>query len=215
MINATGLSCLLTALFALPAGYGLWLTATPGRALSDRVGHALHAVMGIAMVAMVWPWGMQLPVGPQVVLFAAGALWFAGAALVRSAGPGGRAARLLGAVPHVVMMAAMAWMADVMNGPAMTAGSAGAGHDMPGMDMSGTGSLSAMTLSRTADQWTAGLLAAALLALGLYRLGQAFDRYRVTGSAPSGVAVLRSEASDRACHAAMAVGMGLMFALLL
>ncbi|MER8029987.1 DUF5134 domain-containing protein [Streptomyces bauhiniae] len=217
MINATGLRLLLTALFVFPTVYALWLTATPGRALSDRVGHALHAVMGVAMVAMVWPWGMQLPVGPQVVLFAAGALWFAVAALVRSAGPGGRAARLLGAVPHVVMMAAMAWMAAAMNGPAMAGGSGGAGHDMPGMDMSGSGALSAMTLSRTADQWTAGLLAAALLALGLYWLGQAFDRFRVTGSASTRVTVpvFRGEASERACHAAMAVGMGLMFVLLL
>ncbi|MFJ4006124.1 DUF5134 domain-containing protein [Streptomyces sp. NPDC090023] len=219
MINAIGLRCLLTAMFALPTVYALWLTTTPGRALSDRVGHALHAVMGVAMVAMVWPWGMQLPVGPQVVVFAAGALWFAVAALVRSAGPGGRAARLLGAVPHIVMMAAMAWMAAVMDGSAMADGSGGADHDMPGMDMSGTGALSTMTLSRTADQWTAGLLAAGLVALGLYWLGQAFDRFRVTESASRGVtlaaSVLRSEASEPACHAAMAVGMGLMFALLL
>ncbi|GAA2332805.1 DUF5134 domain-containing protein [Streptomyces kunmingensis] len=217
MINAIGLRWILTALFVLPTLYALWLTAAPGRAPADRVGHALHAVMGVAMAAMVWPRGMNLPAGPQVVVFSAGALWFAAAALARSSHVNTRTTAVIAALPHIVMMAAMAWMAAVMNGSAMAAGGGGAGHDMPGMDMSGTDATSAMTLSQAADQWTAGLLAVALVALGLRRLAQAFDQGRVAvRPAMHGTTVLvgGGEASEAACHAAMAVGMGVMFVLL-
>ncbi|MFI5859661.1 DUF5134 domain-containing protein [Streptomyces parvulus] len=216
MINATGLRWILTALFVLPACYALWLAATPGRTVVNRVGHALHAVMGAAMAAMAWPWGMDLPAGPQVVVFSAGALWFAGAALARSVRATTRTAALSGALPHVVMMASMAWMAAVMNGSGMAGSMGGAAQDMPGMDMSGTDATSAMTLSQAGDQWTAALFALVLLVLGLRWLAQAFDEQRLASAAPGGrsVAILAGEASEPACHAAMAVGMGVMFALL-
>ncbi|AJE44042.1 DUF5134 domain-containing protein [Streptomyces nodosus] len=217
MINAIGLRWILTALFIVPALHALWLTATSGRAPTNRVGHALHAVMGILMVAMAWPWGMDLPAGPGIVVFSAGALWFTAAAAVRSWASGAHAAALPAALPHIVMMAAMAWMSAVMNGSAGSSGVSGGGHDMPGMDMSGAGAASAMTLSRAGDQWTAGLLAVALVALGLRWLAQAFDRGRVAApAAPPGTAALvsRTEALEPACHAAMALGMGVMFVLL-
>lgn len=115
------------------------------------------------------------------------------------------------------MMAAMAWMAAVMGGSATASGEGGMPQDMPGMDMSGTDATSAMTLSQPADQWTAGLLALVLFVLGLRWLAQAFDLARVTAAAPAsrGATVLvGGEASEPTCHAAMALGMAVMFALL-
>ncbi|WP_250972294.1 DUF5134 domain-containing protein [Streptomyces sp. RKAG290] len=77
-----------------------------------------------------------------------------------------------------------------------------------------------MTLSRAGDQWTAGLLAVALVGLGLLWLSQAFDRGRITTPtvrrpAPLAAALTGSEAAGPACHAAMAIGMAVMFVLLL
>ncbi|MDX3397006.1 DUF5134 domain-containing protein [Streptomyces sp. ME01-18h] len=82
MIAANGLRWILTLMFAAPALYGLWRLARPTTGLTGRVGHLLHAAMGVLMIAMAWPWGMDLAVAPQVVLFTAGALWFVAASLV-------------------------------------------------------------------------------------------------------------------------------------
>jgi hypothetical protein len=217
VINATGLRWILTLLFVLPTLYALWLAATPGRSALSRVGHLLHAVMGAAMAVMTWPWGMNLPVTWQVVLFSAGAVWFAATAAVGSPATDSLRARLFASVPHVVMMLAMAWMAAVMDGSAMSSGGSGAGQqDMAGMDMSGPESLGTMSLTGAGQQWTAGLLALVLTALGLLWLAQAFDRGRVATPSARGPAVaLGGTAADPACHAAMAVGMAVMFVLLL
>ncbi|MFK0121097.1 DUF5134 domain-containing protein [Streptomyces sp. NPDC090994] len=217
MINATGLRWILTALFVLPALHALWLAARPGRTLPNRVGHLLHAVMGGAMAAMAWPWGMDLPTDPQVVLFSVAAVWFAATATLRSPATDSLRTRLLAAVPHVVMMLAMAWMAAVMDGSAMGSGGSGGGHhDMEGMDMSATGAISVMSLTGAGQQWTAALLAVVLTALGLLWLSQAFDRGRVVTAPGRGAAVpVRAEAAEPACHGAMAVGMAVMFVLLL
>nr|WP_250972296.1 DUF5134 domain-containing protein [Streptomyces sp. RKAG290] len=59
------------------------------------------------------------------------------AALARSSETDSRTAGLVAALPHIVMMAAMAWMVAVMDGSAMASGAHGSAADMPGMDMSG------------------------------------------------------------------------------
>ncbi|MFD7711991.1 DUF5134 domain-containing protein [Streptomyces sp. NPDC059786] len=217
MINATGLRWILTVLFVLPTLYALWLAMTPGRTVPGRVGHLLHAVMGAAMAAMAWPWGMDLPVAWQVVLFSVGAVWFAATAAFRSPVTDPLRTRLLVAVPHVVMMLAMAWMAAVMGGSAMSSGGSGGGHhDMEGMDMSGTDAVSTMSLTGAGQQWTAASLAVALTAFGLLWLSQAFERGRVAPASTRGTAVLvQDAAAEPACHGAMAVGMAVMFVLLL
>ncbi|MGP2438331.1 DUF5134 domain-containing protein [Streptomyces sp. JW3] len=218
MINATGLRWILTALFVLPTLYALWLAATSGRSVPSRVGHLLHAVMGAAMAAMTWPWGMGLPVTPQAVLFSAGAVWFAATAAFRSPATDQLRARLLASVPHVVMMLAMAWMAAVMDGSATASGGSGAGHhDMAGMDMSGSGALGMMSLTGAGERWTAALLALVLTVLGLLWLSQAFDRGRVATPSARGTVVLVADgvAAEPACHAAMALGMAVMFVLML
>ncbi|MGW1163154.1 DUF5134 domain-containing protein [Streptomyces sp. NPDC002519] len=218
MIAATGLRWILTAVFALSALHGGWQVARPGYASARRVDHGLHTLMGLAMIAMVWPWGMDLPAAPQVVLFGAGAVWFARTApsLLRSG-----SWLKSGAVPlpHVVMTAAMAWMVAVMASAAMSAGHGGGGAsgDMPGMIMSGGSGTASMSLTGTGERLTAGLLAVVLAVVGLRWLGRAFDRARTARATEPGHDGAGSEeaAFGLACHAAMALGMAAMFVLLL
>ncbi|WGD36958.1 DUF5134 domain-containing protein [Lysinibacter sp. HNR] len=94
------------------------------RAVIDRtrpvqaVGHALHTVMSVVMVAMAWPWWISTPLISQLVFFVLATIWFlmllvlqvftrvtAGAAL-----GGGPWHQLL----HTLMMFAMVWMIVVM-----------------------------------------------------------------------------------------------------
>ncbi|MBI0294703.1 DUF5134 domain-containing protein [Streptomyces sp. PRKS01-29] len=223
MIAATGLRWVLTVLFLVPALSAVWRAVTPGRAgggpgASGRVAHLLHAVMALAMVAMVWPWGMDLPARPQIVLFTLGGVWFAGTALARPA-PVSRTHALSGALPHVVMMGAMAWMAAAMVSSASMSGHGGSGGmaDMPGMDMSGDTGTAAMTLTGTGPRLTAGLLAGVLLLLALRWLARGFDTARLDGTTgPRGLSVpAERDAFDLACHGAMALGMAVTFVLLL
>ncbi|MFJ7630073.1 DUF5134 domain-containing protein [Streptomyces sp. NPDC097595] len=218
MIAATGLRWILTLLFCALAAYGLWRAfAARSHAWSTRLAHGLHAVMALAMFAMAWSWGMDLPASPQVVFFSAAAVWFVVAALALPTGPGPRGRALAGALPHAVMTGAMAWMAAAMSsGMSMGATGGGQAHDMPGMDMSAPGALATMTLSGTGDRWSAGLLALLLLALALGWLAKGFDTGRttprVTGDASSGGAA--HAAWDLGCHWLMALGMAVMFAVM-
>ncbi len=220
MIAASGLRWVLSLMFAVPVAYGVWKSVSPGAGIAERVDHLLHAVMGVLMIAMAWPWGMDLPVLPQVVLFGAGALWFVAAAPFRAPGTS-RGRAVSASLPHVVMMAAMAWMVAAMGSSGTMAGDAGSGgaHDMAGMDMSGGSALASMSLTGAGPVVTAVLLAVVLGGLGLVWLTRALDRARggrgeerfaegcVAPAGPVG-------ALAPACHAAMALGMAVMFALL-
>ncbi|GHJ41267.1 DUF5134 domain-containing protein [Streptomyces sp. TS71-3] len=227
MIAATGLRWILTVLFTVLALYALWralrsdhaprATRAHGPDAVGRVGHLLHAVMALAMGAMVWPWGMSLAGAPQTVLFALAAAWFAGAALA-APGSRGRWRALRGSLPHVVMMAAMAWMAGAM-GTLMPAAGTGGARDstsMPGMDMSGSSRAGAMTLNGTGARLAAWVLAAVLLVLALWWLARAFDtaRRQVPDAPGAPVPAGVHDAADAACHGAMALGMAVMFVLL-
>jgi len=217
VIAASGLRWIFTLVFALTTAYGIQRAVRPGAAPADRVDHALHAVMGLSMIAMVWPWGMDVPVLPQAVVFAAGAVWFVASVPFRAEGAS-RPGRWLGTLFHVVMMAGMAWMVAVMGSDGMSAGhgGGGGGHDMAGMDMSGGSGLSAMSLVGTGPKLAAGLLAVVLLAFALRWLTRAFDAARlVPAGSPGPAADVRADALAPACHAAMALGMAVMFALLL
>ena len=119
-----------TAVFGL---LGVWFAGrvVTGRDVADRVSNLLHLAMSGAMIAMPWSWAV--PALPQVVVFSAGAFWYAGAALFRPAadarlGVGhGAHGRPAGLWYHAGMMLAMVWMAVAM----VPAGD-GAGA-MPGM----------------------------------------------------------------------------------
>ncbi|MFK4546430.1 hypothetical protein RKD29_006026 [Streptomyces tendae] len=219
MIAASGLRWILTLMFAAPVLYGLWRLVLPAAGLTGRVGHVLHAAMGVLMIAMAWPWGMDLAVAPQVVLFTAGAVWFVGASLIR---PGGRSrtGAVVAAWPHALMMGAMAWMVEAMATPGSTAGHGGGGHGgHEGHTAAGSG-LASMSLTDTGPSVASALLAVALTAIGLVWLARAFDLARAQvpvpapagGPAPAG-ANTAAAALDPACHAVMALGMAVMFAL--
>jgi hypothetical protein len=227
VIAATGLRWILTLLFAVSAAHGVWRAVLPGTAVTARVDHALHVAMSALMAAMAWPWGMDLSAGPQIVLFSAGALWFLAAAPFR---PGDRTRRgaVLAAWPHVLMMAAMAWMVAAMASSGAMAGGSGGGS-MEGMDMGDGSGLAAMTLTGTGPRLAAGVLAAAFAGLGLVWLARAFDRARAldpavrpgaTGAAAVTVTTAGVPGEGAAvalglgCHAAMALGMEVMFVLL-
>ncbi|MFH8342414.1 DUF5134 domain-containing protein [Streptomyces sp. AM6-12] len=215
MITATGLRWLLSLVFALSVLYGLRSATAPGRTGPHRVDHALHTAMGLVMIAMVWPWGMELPTAPQIVLFGAGALWFACSVPLR-ADSAHRLRACLSALPRVLMTGAMAWMAAAMDGAGMAAGGGGgAMHDMPGMDMSGSSGASAMTLTGAGERGTAVVLAVLLAAFALRRLARAFDRAR-SAPARGPETVVRDDADVLGlfCHAAMGLGMAVTLVLL-
>lgn len=218
MIAATGLRWLLTVLFSVLALFGLARTVRPAHGgAAERVAHGLHTLMAVAMGVMVWPRGMDVPALPLVVWFAASAVWFAVAALVR-VGPGSRPRALLASVPHVLLMAAMAWMLAAMDsalsgGPG---GSSGGTDDMPGMDMSG-GSLATMTPAGDGQRVAAGVWAVVFLVLALWWLAGGFDAARRPAGPGAGHVggTGAHDACDLLCHGAMALGMAVMFVLLL
>ncbi|WP_331740246.1 DUF5134 domain-containing protein (plasmid) [Streptomyces sp. NBC_01005] len=214
MIAATGLRWIMTLLFCALAVYGLWRAgAVRSHPWIAWLAHVLHAVMSLAMFAMSWSWGMDLPGMPQVIFFSAVAVWFVVTALVLPNGPESRVRALAGRLPHAVMTGAMAWMVAAMSSDvSMGASGAGQAHDMPGMDMSAPGALATMTLSSTGDRWSAGLLALVLLALALWWLAEGFDTGRAVPRAKGGAVSdgTAHAARDAGCHGLMALGMAVM-----
>ncbi|MBQ0850398.1 DUF5134 domain-containing protein [Streptomyces sp. BH-SS-21] len=103
---------LLTALFTVVVAHTLWhgLRSADG-AWRARVDHFLHAAMALTMAVMPWSWGRRLPVAAMTVFFVAAALWFALSVTVSSTGRSqDRATEAVSLLPHMVGMAAMAWM---------------------------------------------------------------------------------------------------------
>ncbi|TDS80484.1 DUF5134 domain-containing protein [Amnibacterium kyonggiense] len=108
-----------------------------GRDVPDRISNLLHLLMSAAMAVMPYSWAA--PALPQVVVFSAGAFWYAGAALFRPAADAGLGVghgahgRVAGLWYHAGMLLAMVWMAVAMI-------PASAGDDAAGMaGMSGMG----------------------------------------------------------------------------
>lgn len=178
---------LLTALFTGAAVHALrhgLLSRTTGPL--DRVDHALHAAMALAMAAMPWAWAPELPAAPQTAFFAAAAVWFPASARHgpgrerhgpgrqrRRPGRASRSAASLRRLPYAVGMAAMAWMTLPARHPSHgtpTEGLAttGAAAHGPGhmADAAHTGNLAATAGSAAGDAVTAGL-ALCLLACAL------------------------------------------------
>lgn len=107
-----------TGVFGLLSLFAAWRAVVDRRRVLPLVGHVLHLVMAVAMVAMAWPWGSAMPVAPQVVVFGAAVVWFTGVGVAQVAGRLPR--RMVGGhapwhqFAHAVMMAAMVWMLVVM-----------------------------------------------------------------------------------------------------
>jgi hypothetical protein len=215
MIAGNGLRWILTAVFVAPVLYGTWRICAPGSALGDRVDHVLHVVAGLLMIAMVWPWGMELSAGPQLVVLVTGAVWFMGSAPFRAA-TGSRATASLAALPHVLMMLAMAWMVAVMGTSAAVSGHGGGidTHAVFSTHVPGGSGATLMRLAGTGPRLMAGLLAVLLTAIGLRWLAASFGRVRPAPCGTSGSGRDGDGALAHACHAAMALGMAEMFVLL-
>ncbi|PWI42662.1 DUF5134 domain-containing protein [Streptomyces sp. ICBB 8177] len=229
MIAATGLRWTLTLAFALVTTFSVTRAVRPGAghggsANSQRVTHALHALMGLAMIAMAWPWGRRLPVAPQVALFSLAAVWFVASVALNDrrmwAHDGDGHPRLHGFL-HAVMMGAMAWMVAVMpdamkGGRPSAGGGTGSMADMPGMAMSGSGGGMTMSL-RGAEHTVCVALLAVFVAMTLWWLSRTFDTARATPpdsrsptSGPQASRTTLDSAWDSGCHATMALGMAVM-----
>jgi hypothetical protein len=108
MIGLVSLRWVLTAAFAGAAVFhlaGCVRSAHAGRprGVRRRTSEVLHLLMGVSMIAMVWPWGEVVPRLLWLALFAAATAWFGARALWS---PGGR----LVPVFFATAMAAMVWM---------------------------------------------------------------------------------------------------------
>ncbi|BAX93297.1 DUF5134 domain-containing protein [Mycobacterium shigaense] len=216
MIHNTVLRWIVTVLFVLSAAKCLFAVATGPRAWTPTVREVLHLVMSVAMVIMVWPWGMTLPTAAPLVFFLLAAAWFAATA-VKVAHH-----RSLDSY-HALMMLAMAWMYALMNGtllPGQTGTPNGSDNvkpphasmpdmSMPGMDMPDMPAASSSNghpASIDAVNWLCAIGFGVAAAWWVYRYlamrktEPTSSFYRLTGSVT---------------QAMMAAGMAIMFAMIL
>jgi Domain of unknown function (DUF5134) len=100
----------LAGVFALCAGLYL-VQVHAARAWPVRVAWSLHALMATAMIAMARPFGMRISPVAYVLVFTAGALFFAYFGLFN--------ARIGHAAYHAAMMGSMVLMAVVMSSSGM------------------------------------------------------------------------------------------------
>jgi hypothetical protein len=189
MIRSDHLQWLLTVLFAAATAFHLVRCIRPGvrrtMAAAHRLSEALHAIMGAAMIVMIWPWGEAVPVAVWVTVFAVSAGWFA-TGVLRSA------RRRSTHVFFATVMGAMIWMAALTPAPT----SAGHAHHMTG----------------TNQALTAGAVITA--ALGTYLVAASIwwvaRGVHIGGlSAATATAMQQPLRWSALCHAMMSAGMGL------
>ncbi|ASO21230.1 hypothetical protein FHR81_002199 [Actinoalloteichus hoggarensis] len=97
-----------------------------GPSLPARISALTHVLMCVAMIAMAWPWGMSVPLTPQLVVFSLATAWFLALTVGRLRAGRELAGGLSAHVHHTLMAAAMVWMLAIMPA-AMTAPSSGRG----------------------------------------------------------------------------------------
>ena len=210
MITDLLLRWIVTALFVISAAECIFAFTAGRRPWTLEVGHVLHFVMAVAMAAMAWPRGAELPTTAPMWFFLAASLWFVVMGLVEAGHRGAHAY-------HAAMMLAMSWVYAVMGGvpvpiPSEGAGSGGApaGHhtstvtEAPG---AADASLKASDpLLATGLNW---LCAVGFAIAAVWWLHRYFEARR-------GDSI---EAAHRhlgiACQAMMAVGMSIMFGVML
>lgn len=152
---------ILSAAFAVAAGYyiarvaGQW---RPRPRLGSTLSAGLHALMGIAMIVMLW--SAAVPIMLYVTVFTGAMLWFIAEALFARPATGGPVVIGHDAWYHAMMMGSMVWMGMVMSTmspPASAISDSGqmssdemtsmAGMSMSGMTMSApvSGGMDAMS----------------------------------------------------------------------
>jgi hypothetical protein len=168
--------CLRPAVFPRPVGE-LWVSET------------LHLLMGVSMVAMIWPWGEVVPAPVWVAVFTASTGWFVARAL-RSAG------RRVVLAFFATSMATMVWMGASM--PAQASAAPGPAMAMDGMVM-GAGRFGPAA-------WISGLLGGYLLVAAFWWF---FRGLRLGHLRTASHAAVRPLSWGSMCHGLMSVGMGL------
>jgi hypothetical protein len=202
MILDLALRWLVTGLFAVSAAECGLAAVVTRRPWTFVVGHGLHFVMSVAMVAMTWPWGAQLPPRVPAVFFLLATVWFlaVGACAARSSAP-----RVVYGYSGLMMLAT-AWMYAIMDPLLRPVGSsAQSGMPIPGMQKGAM----AMPASSGSPAWfvtvnwlgTVGFALAAAFWAGKY----------VTERQHSDVGGLRSRSLANLGQATMAAGMAALF----
>lgn len=211
MISNSVIAVLLSVVFVVTGAYSIYGIATSHTA-RDRISYGAHTLMSAAMFCMIWPWGQELFLLPQIVIFTAATVWFIVLAAA-PASPEGHLAtghhdgrrRLL---YHAGMMAAMVVMAFAMIGMNSGMRSSASSMDMgsmPGMDMSGSGG------GMVSPLWVSVVSLALAIAFGIAAL------YFIGSTLKSATAEHASERSgrrrtaDASWNLLMAVGMAALF----
>jgi hypothetical protein len=181
MVVPESLRWILTVALAGSTVFHLGRVPRPRVHHEHRIAESLHAVMGLAMLAMLWPFGRAVPASAWLVVFAGSAGWFA--AQASRAGK-----RWVVPAYFATAAAAMVWMSGAMPaGPAM---------DMPGMEHASGG--------RAA--WAAAAIGCYLVAAGV---GWLLNGLRL-GALRTPEAVRPAPCHWPAlCHGVMSVSMGL------
>ncbi|RKT88521.1 protein of unknown function [Saccharopolyspora antimicrobica] len=221
MVESLLLRWVLTVVFAAAALWGLHrlIRAEPIATVSGRLAQAgqdqavpaspamrisaaWHVVMSAAMIAMCWPWGMAIPVNPQLVVFGVMTGWFLVlAADVRWC----TAHRRWQQLHHAAMAAGMFWMLAAM--PAlMSHAPVEPGHTRH--HAMGAGVLAAAEAPAPANavMVVSLVLGAYFVLSALPWLSAAVDIGRSARTRPQ-----RAAAYEATCNAAMTTGMGAMF----
>lgn len=199
MIGLESLRLLLTAAFGGASAFHLVRCLRPGgghphRGGGHRLSEALHLLMGLSMVVMIWPWGHVVPAPVWVAVFTLSTGWFAAGAL-RSAG------RRLVLGFFATTMGAMVWMGATMPAQASPHHHSGPGEmaGMPGMGLGAAGH------SLT---YTAGISAALGGYLILASIWWVLRGLRISGLAGADNPP-RPLSWTSLCHGLMSAGMGL------
>ncbi len=206
MIADLALRWVVTILFGLCAVECLLALGAGSHSPLARVNHSVHLVMAVAMGAMAWPRGADIPTTGPMVFFLIASAWFAVVTVSVPGQPGARAANGY----HSLMMMAMAWMYAVMNGgllPGQAAGDPAHAHTHQGMHHApdiASGHGEPLWISAINWAWTLWLTSAAVV--WLYR----YFAIRRTDGGPitlTHLGILR--------QTMMAAGMAIMFAVML
>jgi hypothetical protein len=129
MIGLEPLRWALTVALVAASAFHLVRSVRPA-GTEGRPAESLHLLMGVSMIAMIWPWGGVMPVAGWVVVFAGASGWF----VVRALRSVGRLTPLF----FASTMAAMIWMAVAMPAPSHATMSAMSGRPGPAGWISGT-----------------------------------------------------------------------------
>lgn len=193
MIVIDSLRWLLTVAFGGTAVFHLLRCLRPPAArpcpvAEHRLSEMLHLVMGLSMIAMIWPWAVAIPAAAWTVVFMMSTGWFVARAVWTSRRR---------AVPAFFATAtgAMVWMGASIPGHASTGGHGG-------MDMAGTGHAPVGCAG-----WVSALLGGYLVLAAFWWVGRGM---RIGGPSTATTDAMAWPLDWSAlCHGVMSAGMGI------